>query len=235
MHATLARRARRCVDARALAGVSDETCVVSFRDTRCSWRAAMRTGAFERIDDTRSDTRSPDAAGLYELAGQLAWALGLALRGALQAAHEDGLVARGTAEPIAALWSLRAIVWIELAGTALFIPVALRLDRGARTIRARALATRPGSVQRFDRRRTATIERGPVHQAVLLDELEIFGTCDQAVGAAIHQALAHAAVGVAEAARPWWLGDDPDLAPMVLDRDPPGPIVAAHDARLAKQ
>ena len=102
--------------------------------------------AFERIDDTRST----DAAGLYGLAGQLAWALGLALLGALQAAHEDGLVARGTAEPIAALWSLRTIVWIELAGTALFIPVALRLDRAARPIRAPGTHPRSSSAGGLD-------------------------------------------------------------------------------------
>lgn len=90
-------------------------------------------------------------------------------------------------------------------------------------------------MQGFDRRGTATIEGGAVHQAVLLDELEVLGARDEAVGATVHHAFADATVAVAEAARPRRLGDDPDLAAVVLDRHTPGAIVAAHDTGLAQQ
>ena len=91
------------------------------------------------------------------------------------------------------------------------------------------------SVQRFEGRRPAAIEGGAAHQAILLDELEVLGTRHQSLRAAIHQALGDAAVAVAEATRARRLGDDPDLAAVMLGRDPPRAVVAADDAGFAQE
>src|SRR6266481_2254853 len=83
---------------------------------------------------------------------------------------------------------------------------------------ATSMAASAWSVQRFERRRTAAIEGRAAHQAVLLDELQVLGTCDEPFGAAIHHPLGDAAVAVAEASRPRRLGDDPAIAPAVRRR-----------------
>jgi hypothetical protein len=70
---------------------------------------------------------SADAASLYGFAGQLAWAFGLAFLGATQGYREDELLRSGTAAEVARLWSLRYVIWLELAGTAALLPIALAL------------------------------------------------------------------------------------------------------------
>jgi MFS family permease len=81
--------------------------------------------AFAEVDPSSS----ADAASLYGFAGQLAWAFGLALLGATQATREDDLLRAGSTADLARLWSLREVIWLELAGTVALLPLAVALAR----------------------------------------------------------------------------------------------------------